>query len=185
MDNRKLAIFDLDGTLFDTSEVNFFAYRDALATFHVDLNRDFFVSKCNGRHYTEFLPIIMGSSKHMEEVHKLKKDTYVENLDKARVNHHLFEMINLMSQNYHIAIVTTASEKNTKDILHYFGYDELFEFMVSQEDITKVKPDPQGFLIAMDHFGATPEQTVIFEDSDVGIQAARATGASVMVVNQF
>ena len=71
------------------------------------------------------------------------------------------------------------------DILSHFGYDKLFELIVTQDDITKVKPDPQGFIIAMDHFGSAPEDTVIFEDSDVGIMAARATGASVMVAYKF
>ena len=71
------------------------------------------------------------------------------------------------------------------DILMYFGYDNLFELLITQEDITKTKPDPQGYLLAMEHFSAQPEDTIIFEDSDVGIQAARATMATVMVVNQF
>ena len=71
------------------------------------------------------------------------------------------------------------------DILCYFGYEDLFEFLVTQEDITKVKPDPEGFLIAMKHFDVGAERTVIFEDSEVGAMAARATGATVFLVNQM
>lgn len=182
---KYLALFDLDGTLFDTGDVNYCAYRDALQSFGVALDREYFVTKCNGRHYTEFIPVIMGTSDHLQEVHKLKKEAYAKNLDKARVNSHLFEMIQCMKDTYHLAIVTTASRKNTNDILKYFGYMDLFEFMITQEDITKVKPDPEGFLMGMEHFGIAPDHTVIFEDSDVGIQAAKASGASVMIVSQF
>ena len=185
MKKNYLAIFDLDGTLFDTREVNYYAYRDALSEFGIELDRDYFVTECNGRHYTEFLPFIMGGTKYIEEVHQAKKNAYKVNLDKARINRHLFEMIKIMQPVYHIAIVTTASMKNVLDILAYFGSEKWFEYMITQEDIERVKPDPQGFDMAMKHFGAVPERTVIFEDSEVGIQAAEATGATVMVVRKF
>ena len=84
-----------------------------------------------------------------------------------------------------MAIVTTASRQNTIDILSYFGYGNTFGYLVTQEDITEVKPNPQGFILAMEHFDVMPSDTIIFEDSDVGIQAARAAGASVVAVNQF
>ena len=185
MEKKLVALFDLYGTLFDTSDVNYYDYRDALAPSSVELDREYFQTFCNGRHYTEFLPKIMGNADHIEEVHKRKKNTYAANLPKARANTHLFEMINAMAPVYHLAIVTTASRQNATDILKHFGYGDLFGLLVTQEDITRVKPDPQGFLLAMAHFGMDAEHTVIFEDSPVGIQAARATGASVMVVNQF
>lgn len=185
MEKKMLALFDLDGTLFDTGDVNFYAYKDALLPFGITLNRDYYVNECNGRHYTEFLPAIMGSTEHIEEVHQRKKNAYVENLDKARINVHLLEMVKLIRQEYHTAIVTTASKKNAEDILKFFSCEDLFEYMVAQEDITKLKPDPEGFLLAMKHFETDPEHTVIFEDSGVGIQAAKATGASVMTINQF
>lgn len=182
---QQLAIFDLDGTLFDTREVNYLAYRDALALFHVELEHDDFVTQCNGRHYTEFLPAIMGNTEHMEEVHRFKKEAYAQNLDKARKNEHLFSMIGAMKENYYTAIVTTASRQNCMDILCCFGYEELFDLILTQEDITKVKPDPEGFLKAMRYFNMDGAHTVIFEDSEVGIRAAEASGASVLAVRQF
>ena len=182
---KKLALFDLDGTLFDTGEVNYWAYKEALLPFGIDLEKEYFISKCNGRHYTEFLPEIMGSPENVETVHKAKKMKYATNLHRARINIHLFELIKLMKNHYHIAIVTTASRKNTLDILEYFGCLDLFEYIVAQEDITKVKPDPQGFNLVIEYFDVMTKDTVIFEDSEVGIQAARMTGATVMVVDKF
>ena len=185
MGKEYLALFDLDGTLFDTNDVNFCAYRDALLRHGVTLDREFFVKECNGRHYTEFLPKLLKDQAVIEAVHQEKKTDYVKNLDKAKCNLHLFNMIQMMKEHYHLAVVTTASRKNSLDILSYFGYQDLFEFMVTQEDITKVKPDPEGFLIAMKHFDVGAERTVIFEDSEVGAMAARATGATVFLVNQM
>ena len=42
---KYLALFDLDGTLFDTTDVNYYAYKDALSSFGVELTRDYFISK--------------------------------------------------------------------------------------------------------------------------------------------
>ncbi|MBR4983260.1 MAG: HAD-IA family hydrolase [Lachnospiraceae bacterium] len=185
MAKEYLALFDLDGTLFDTGDVNYYAYKEALTPFNVELDKEYFVNKCNGRHYTEFLPQIMGTYEHMDEVHKLKKSAYANNLDKARVNHHLFEIIMQMKEKYHLAVVTTASRQNATDILKYYNYYDIFEFMVTQEDITRIKPDPEGFILAMNHFEIDAKNTVIFEDSEVGIQAAKATGATVFVIGQL
>ncbi len=184
-EKKKLALFDLDGTLFDTSEVNYYAYKDALQKFGCNLDKEYFVTKCNGRHYTEFLPVIMGDDKNIDDVHKLKKYTYKDNLKKARVNEPLFDIAKGLSDSYHLAIVTTASRQNTMDILSYFGYQDFFEYMVTQENITRVKPDPQGFELAMEYFGIAPKDTIIFEDADVGVEAAKASGASVFVVDNF
>ncbi len=185
---KYLAVFDLDGTLFDTGDVNYYAYKEALKILGVELDRDFFVRECNGRHYKEFLPEIMGEKgtpENIEKVHALKKEIYGKNLGKARENKHLFQIMEGLSDSYYLSVVTTASRKNASDILRYFGYQDLVEYMVAQEDITRVKPDPQGFLMAMEHFGMDAEHTVIFEDSDVGISAAEAAGGTVLVARRF
>lgn len=185
MKKKYLACFDLDGTLFDTGAVNYYAYKNALEEFGIELTKDFFDSECEGKNYKDFIPVIMGNTLNMEKVHDLKKNYYVTNLDKARENKHLFRMIKLMKDNYYIALVTTASRKNTLDILNYFGYTELFDFIVTQEDTTEIKPNPQGFLKAIEYFEMDASNTVIFEDSDIGLAAAGATGATVIAVNNF
>ena len=182
---KYLAIFDLDGTLFDTSEVNYHAYKEALKPYGIELERDYFLEECFGRHYLDFLPVIMGGRENMEAVHSAKTRAYGLNLDKAKVNRHLFRIIDSMRGNYYTAIVTTASRKNTTDVLRHFGYLDYFDYVATQEDIVKKKPDPEGFLSAMDHFGIDAEHTVIFEDSEIGIEAGRATGASVFVVDRM
>jgi len=179
-----LAIFDLDGTLFDTRQVNYYSYKQALQPYGICLDKKYFMEQCNGRHYTEFLPDLMDADA-MEQVHAAKKAAYRQNLDKAEKNRHLLRIIRGMRSCYHTAVVTTASRKNASEILEYFGCGGLFEYLVTQEDITRIKPDPEGFFLAMAYFGTDAGHTVIFEDSKAGIAAARATGASVFVVDQF
>ena len=181
---NQLAIFDLDGTLFDTRMVNYLSYKKALNEFNAEIEYDYFAEFCNGRKYTVFLPEII-DNQHIEKVHSLKKLYYRDFLNKAIENTHLFNIVKHIKFDYYIALVTTASKKNTKDILCAFNKENDFDLIVTQEDITNPKPDPEGFLCAMEHFSIQKENTIIFEDSEVGIIAAQKTGASVFVVKGF
>lgn len=183
--NRKCALFDLDGTLFETGDVNFHAYQKALEEQGYSLNYDYFCKECNGRHYTTFLPVIIGENKVvMEIVHRRKKELYHSYLEYAKPNKHLLSLIQLMKADYNLAVVTTASRKNTCEILEQFDILDCFDLIITQEDVTKTKPDPEGFLKAMAYFQAKPEDTLIFEDSRVGIEAALASGALVIKIER-
>ena len=57
--------------------------------------------------------------------------------------------------------------------------------IVTGEDVEKQKPDPEGYCRAMEHFRVTPADTMIFEDSGIGLTAAKASGARVFRVEQF
>jgi beta-phosphoglucomutase len=183
---NKLAIFDLDGTLFDTTECNYRSYKQALSENKFALERDYYAEKCHSRNYKTFLPSIIGSSiAHREKIHGRKTELYPSFLGMATENTHLFNIIETIRATYHTAIATTASRANTVDILRHFGRLELFDLLVCGEDVVNPKPDPGCFLKAMEHFGIHSINTVIFEDSEIGIQSALATGASVMVIHYF
>jgi len=56
---------------------------------------------------------------------------------------------------------------------------------VAQESVTAHKPDPACYLAAMRTCGAKPEECVVFEDSEIGVQAGIAAGAAVYRIEQF
>ena len=182
---KKLALFDLDGTLFDTKEVNYFAYKYALNKVGYEIDYDYFINYCNGRHYTDFLPQIVSDKKIIEEIHKLKKESYYLYLEHARINENLFNLIRSIKNTYNVAIVTTASYKNTCDILNKFKVFDLFDDVITPNDYEKTKPNPEPFLVAISRFGVKIEDVIIFEDSDVGLQSAMTTGATVFKVCNF
>lgn len=174
----KLIIVDMDGTLFDTKDVNFQAYRQALAEHGFDLNYEYYCSYCNGRHYSQFLPqITTDNTQVLAAIHARKKELYKNFLDEARPNRHLISILRALRPEYKTALVTTASHANCYDILNCFQLTELFDLVLTHEDIIEAKPSPEGFLKAMNHFEANPEQTIIFEDSNVGLEAAKRSGA--------
>lgn len=176
--DMKLLITDLDGTLFDTKDVNYHAYKEAIAPYGYDMDYRYYCDFCNGRHYLEFLPKITTEDPDiLKAMHQAKKQAYPKYLGKAILNKPLADLIRLMRAEYKSALVTTASRKNCNEILEKFQIRDLFDLVLTHEDIAKSKPDPEGFLKAMQHFHASPKETIIFEDSDVGLKAARRSGA--------
>lgn len=182
---KKLAMFDLDGTLYDTRDVNFYSYKKALEEFGFSLNYKYFTDYCNGKHYSNFLPNIMNGIEQIEKVHNLKKRYYTEYLDEAKENEYLFDIIKGIKSQYYIALVTTASRKNCKEILEHYGRLHDFDYIVAQEDVKNKKPDPEGYFKAMRYFDVSNKESFIFEDSEVGIEAAKRSGATVFVVKGF
>ena len=185
MKKNKLILCDLDGTLFDTTKVNYYSYKEALNEINYDMDYDFFIKECYGKHYKGFLPKIGLNENEMEIVHKIKKNTYNRYLNVAKINTHLFNMLESLKKEYHIALVTTASQKNSKEILDFFNKRELFELIIAAEDVENKKPNPEGFIKAMTYFNINPEDTLIFEDSDVGIEAAIKSKANIFKVEIF
>ncbi len=182
---NKLAIFDLDGTLFDTRNINFKAYQQALSYFNIDLNYEYYCKECNGRKYNSFLPQLCGfNDDRIEKIHNLKKQFYPNFLKYAVKNEALFDIIDGLKNDYYIALVTTASKKNTEEILNYFHL-HVFDLIITQENVKKPKPDPEGFLLAKNHFQIDEKHVIIFEDSSVGIEAAKKVTSHVYVVKGY
>lgn len=182
-DKNKLAVFDMDGTLFDTGQVNYCAYAQAAEKLGYTIEEEQFLTAFNGKSYKEFLPLLgVADSSHMEQIHEAKKKLYPQYLDRAQPNEPLWQLIDIVKKEYVTAIATTASRRNTEDILSYFKVEGAFDFLITQEDVTRQKPNPECYIKAMKKAEVQPRNTIIFEDSPTGIQAAGASGAYVVNV---
>ena len=161
-----LICVDLDGTLLDTVPANAASYRAALEELGFTVTDEYYAERCNGGHYTRFLPPLMGgapSTADVERVHDRKKALYSDFLDAVRPNTALMEILKTMRAAGHdLACVTTGSKQNATEVLEHFGVREWFGLIVTGEDVEKQKPDPEGYCRAMEHFRVTPADTMIF-----------------------
>lgn len=174
-----LLIIDLDGTLIDTNSINYHAYKKALKLEGYDVDFDYFRKYCNGYSYKRFLPEIIGADKAdvMERIHDRKLSYYSDYLNEGRVNTFLVDTIRAAGSTKNVALVTTASRDNTYEILEFFNLTDLFDRVYTAEDVSMPKPDPEGFLKAVQDFNVSVEDVIVFEDSDVGVEAALNVGA--------
>ena len=80
------------------------------------------------------------------------------------------------------ALVTTASRANVDAILDAHGLRPDFDVVVTGDDVSRHKPDPEAYLLAAARLAVAPAQCLVFEDSDIGLKSARAAGMAVVRV---
>lgn len=186
IDSKELLIFDMDGTLFDTSDSNYWAYHDAAKILGYEVSYDIFKNVFVGKNYKEFLPVFgITADEEIKWIHEYKRDNYVKYLNRIRKNDKLFSIIESYVGKKKIALATTATRKNTLDILVHFGVIQYFDYVLAQEDVHKLKPDPECYICVMREMQVLPCNTIIFEDSEVGIMSAVSSGAMCIKVSSF
>ena len=82
-------------------------------------------------------------------------------------------------------IVSTGHIDNITNVMRYLNLESDIDGIISGDDVTRPKPYPDCFLKAMDIEGVSPSETIIFEDSHVGLEAAKSSQASYVRVTDF
>ena len=178
-------LFDLDGTLVDTSSVNYRAYAAALGEVGILVEPDVVAAAANGRHWSEFLPDLMqraGTSGDPGGVARRKGELYRQSIGQTRLNAPLVALAVASRPQLRMAVVTTASSSSVHALLQCHGISELFDVIITGDDVTHRKPDPEAYLLALSRLGLVAAECIAFEDSDVGVRSARAAGLAVIRV---
>jgi HAD superfamily hydrolase (TIGR01509 family) len=89
----------------------------------------------------------------------------------------------LKNKNIKVGVVTNSIRQTTEFMLTYAGLLDSLDVLVTNQDVQEPKPNPECYLLAMEKLGVLPAETVIVEDSPYGIQAAKASGATVVTVD--
>jgi len=184
-------LFDLDGVLVDATEWHYTALNRALALFGFDITRYQHLSDYNGlptRKKLEMLSVEKGLPAALHNTLSRLKQVYTrdEILTKC---HPVFEkeymLSRLRKEGYRMAVCSNSIRESLQLMVQQSGLTEYFDFLVSNEDVSRSKPDPEIYEQAMTRLGVTPDRTLIVEDSPHGLEAARRSGAHVCQVAGF
>ena len=181
MTDIRAIIFDLDGVICSTDRYHYLAWK-ALAD-RLDIPFDEQKNKLlRGVSRMESLEIILGDrSSHFSEQEKLelaeeKNRIYREYLQTMRPSDlpedTRYALQTLRKRGYLLAI--GSSSKNTRQILAQLGLEHFFDAVADGTQITRSKPDPEVFLRAASLLDISPEQAIVIEDAESGVQAAEA-----------
>lgn len=86
------------------------------------------------------------------------------------------------SQGLLMAVVSGSTEKQVNIVLDYLNIRELFDLVITAEDIHESKPNPEGYLLAAEKLGVNPKDCVVLEDATAGVKAAKEAGMKVIGV---
>jgi beta-phosphoglucomutase-like phosphatase (HAD superfamily) len=185
MGNKHSLLVDMDGTLVFTADANFAAYSLALAEVGIKLSKVEFDNMVNGKNWKQFLPSLLSAHNVKvlpQQIASKKTLIYAGMMDRIFVNTALVKLLECSRQLFHTALVTNASSVNVHNILAYHSLSHLFDVVVTGDDVTKHKPDPESYRMAAERLGVSSSDCIVFEDAELGIASAKAFGAEVVVV---
>ena len=174
-------IFDMDGVLIDSGAWHRAAWEALLEELGAPARQKEFWRLTIGRPAEEAVPLLLGRSVSEHEVWRIaqrKRELYVE---LARQGTPAIPgapafVGELVRRGVPRAVGTSASRHDVARLLGAVGLRKHFSVVVTSEDVTLGKPDPEVYVLAARRLGAAPEACLVFEDSVVGIQAARRAG---------
>lgn len=175
----------MEGTLLFSEKASFLAYQAACEKIGLALGvkfEDFL--PLYGKDYKQILKALLPdlSEEDVQKIREFYKERQSEYYSEVRINLPVKELLESLRGTHHTALVTNASKATTHGMLGYFSLTSLFDLIITREDVTNPKPDPEGYLKAMGAFKVDPSSSLILEDSKGGYLAARATGSQVLFV---
>ena len=181
----KAIITDFDGTLVDTFEANLRAYQEAFANVGLSLSTDRY-KECFGYRFDRFMQAMNISDELIiKQIKESKKDFYPKHFNHLKPNHSLINLISTFHKmGGKTAIASTARKENLMNVVNYLGIVEHFDLIYTGTDVKCGKPSPEIYIKTMETLGVIPEETLIFEDSQVGIEAATKSKAKCFIVCQ-
>jgi HAD superfamily hydrolase (TIGR01509 family) len=180
-------LFDCDGTLADTMPAHYRAWLHVTEAHGITFDEDRFYSM-GGRPTRDIVATLArerGIEIDVDRAVHMKETSFLAQLDRIEAIDPVVDVVLRSRGRVPMAVVTGGYRNVCLQILERVGIADCFDTIVASEDTSKHKPDPDPFLEAARRLGARPERCVVWEDSDLGIAAARAGGMEWIDVRSF
>ena len=174
-------IFDLDGVVVDTAKYHFRAWSQLADYLDIPFTEeDNEVMKGLGR--SDSLDMLLRltdksyTDDEKQEFLTRKNESYlslVDDMDAAAILPGVISLLELLKE-HGIKVALGSASKNARLILDKIGLTDRFDIIVDGNDVERPKPDPEVFLKGAAQLGALPENTIVWEDSAKGLDAALA-----------
>lgn len=180
-------LFDLDGTLVDSSPVHERAYRQVLAEHHPGLLADFDYGTISGLTTLDAFRKLGLDESDSQAATSQKQSLYRDAVSAGAVRAlpgALVLLEKLKARGAAIAIVTSASRASATRTLEATGLLAFVDALITADDVANGKPDPEPYRAALVRLKTDPAQTLAVEDALSGIASAHAAGVKVVGVHE-
>ena len=181
--NKKAFIFDLDGVIVDTAKYHFLAWQKIAAEIGIEFTPEHNeelkgVSRIRSLDLILELGKISASQDDKDRWLKQKNEDYLSylvHMDQSEILPGVMHILQFLRENNQPIALGSAS-KNARPILEKTGILHYFDAIVDGNDVSNAKPDPEVFIQAAKQLGFENDQSIVFEDSLAGVQAANVAG---------
>jgi beta-phosphoglucomutase len=184
----KAVLFDMDGVLIDAKEWHYEALNKALSLFGMDISRYDHLVTYDGLPTRKKLEMLTLESGLPAELHgfinEIKQQyTLDEVYQKCKpIFAHEYALSRLKADGFQLAVCSNSIRKSVETMLEKAMIIDNFDILLSNQDVSKAKPDPEIYTTCMNKLGVLPHETLILEDNDHGIKAALGSGAHLFAV---
>jgi beta-phosphoglucomutase family hydrolase len=181
------AIFDWDGVVVDSSRQHELSWKLLAEEEELPLAPGFF-PRSFGMKNEKIIPELLSWSHDAKTIHRLglRKEVLYREILQREHQTALPGVLNLLNAlqkaKVPCAVASSAPRANIDLMIDDLGFRPYFQSIVTGEDVTHGKPNPEVFLLAARRLGMAPERSVVFEDAHVGIEAGKAAGMKVVAV---
>ncbi len=180
MRNLKVALFDLDGVVFDTEPQYTIFWGEQCREFHPEhpgLEHEIkgqTLTQIYERHFS-------GELAHVQSLITERLNAYEARMDYIYVDGFQSFITDLRQHGVKTAVVTSSNRQKMEQVgLHHPEFNTLFDAILTSEDFAESKPSPDCYLRGAARFAAVPDECVVFEDSFNGLRSGRAAGMFVV-----
>lgn len=188
MQNIKAIVFDMDGVLIEAKEWHYEALNKALRLFGYEISRYDHLVTYDGLPTSKKLEMLSMEKGLPIGLHKFinaMKQSYTVDMVHAQCAprfFHEYALSRLKAEGYHLAVASNSIRNTVELMMEKSNLITYLDFFLSNQDVTKAKPDPEIYSTAIKKLGLNPKEVMVVEDNHNGIQAATAAGANVMKV---
>jgi len=171
-------LFDCDGTIADSMPLHYIAWREALGEWNCEFEEKLFY-EWGGVPIVEIVATLnkqRGLNMPVETVARRKENLYFQLLPRLKAVPEVLEHIEARHGQVPFAVVSGSALDSVTASLTTLNLLDRFEALVCAGDYKKSKPDPEAFLLAASRLRVAPGSCLVFEDTEMGIQAATAAG---------
>jgi len=177
----KAILFDMDGVLVDSLDSWWFSLNSALETFnHEKISREEFIKKYWGHD-------LYDNIKKMNlplEVARFCNNIYGDNIERIKIYKETKPTLEKLNK-YKKAIITNTPNDCAVQILKQFNIEKFFDFIMTSDDVTMGKPNPEIVLKACKRFKVEPKDIVLVGDTDNDVIAGKTAGCKVVGINVY
>ncbi|MCS7022590.1 MAG: HAD family phosphatase [Gemmataceae bacterium] len=171
-------IFDCDGTLADTMPAHYRAWMSVLRPYAIPFPEDRFYA-LGGMPTAKIIRLLAADAgvpltdNAVERMVHSKEETFLQHLESVRLIEPVAAIAAFWRGRLPLAVASGGYRHTIQRTLEHLGVLDWFDTLVTAEDTPRHKPEPDVFLEAARRLGVPPPACVVFEDTDIGLEAAR------------
>lgn len=188
IDNYEGHIFDCDGTLTDSMPLHFLAWQAAMERFGIEFSEDRFYAMA-GMPTDKIIEILSGEQGTSVDIGKAtaaKEDEFTVRIPEVKPILFIMTCVQrALDAGKKVSVASGGTRESVSLQLDAIEMADVFSIRVTAEDTERHKPEPDVFLRAAELMGVKPANCVVYEDADLGIQAAKSAGMGFVDVRKF